>query len=89
MIRMLEKAEPKEPGLIPNDEFKRRSTIFFQKHGNNLAEYNKKIHENKISWGTLVELNAEKYADNIAIKFEDITFTYKEFNEWVNRYAHF
>jgi len=86
---MLEKPESKEPDLIPNDEFRKRSTIFFKKYGNDFAEYTKKINENKISWGTVVEINAEKYTDNIAIKFEDITFTYKEFNEWVNRYAHY
>ncbi len=89
MVNMLEKPESRDPDLIPNDEFRRRSTIFFKKHGNTLAEYSKKINDNITSWGTLVELNAEKYAENIAIKFEDIKLTYKEFNEWVNRYAHY
>lgn len=45
--------------------------------------------ENKISWGTIVERNAREYSDKIAIKFEDILLTYKEFNEQVNRYAHY
>ena len=89
VVNMLEKPESKDPDLIPNDEFRRRSAIFFKKHGKVLAEITKKINDNIISWGTLVELNAEKYSDNIAIKFEDITFTYKRFNEWVNRYAHY
>ena len=49
----------------------------------------KTVSENKISWGTVIEESAEKFADNIAIKFEDKTLTYREFNEWVNRYAHY
>ncbi|MFX0164293.1 MAG: long-chain-acyl-CoA synthetase [Candidatus Hodarchaeota archaeon] len=86
---MLEKPELNEPDLIPNDEFRKRSAVFFRKYGKKFQEVAVKIAENKISWGTLVETNAEIYADNIAIKFEDITLTYKEFNEWVNRYAHY
>ncbi|MFX1425727.1 MAG: long-chain-acyl-CoA synthetase [Promethearchaeota archaeon] len=86
---MLEKPELKDTDFIPNDEFRKRSTEFFKKYGRNLLEVSMKITENKISWGTLVELNAEKYANNIAIKFEDISLTYKEFNEQVNRYAHY
>jgi len=62
---------------------------FLRKHGNNIVGLTSAIEENKTSWGQLVETNAVTYADNIAIKFEDITLTYKEFNEWVNRYAHF
>jgi len=86
---MLEKRESKEPELIPNKEFRKRNMRFIRKHGKTLAEFAKIAEENKISWGALVELNAEKYSDNIAIKFEDMTLTYKEFNEWVNRYAHY
>ena len=86
---MLEKPELKDQDLIPNDEFRKRNTQFFKKYGVEFLEWNKKISENKTSWGTLVELNAEIFADNVAIKFEDITYTYKEFNEWVNRYAHY
>ncbi len=89
MFNMLEKSESKEPDLIPNKEFRRRNMRFLRKHGNIVAELAKTIEENKISWGALVEINAEKYSDNIAIKFEDMTLTYKEFNEWVNRYAHY
>ncbi|MFW9896860.1 MAG: AMP-binding protein, partial [Candidatus Thorarchaeota archaeon] len=86
---MLETPESKESELIPNEEFKIRSAQFFMKHGKLLADFVKIIGENKTSWGTLVEQNAEQFADKIAIKFEEQTFTYKEFNEWVNRYAHF
>ncbi|MFW9825961.1 MAG: AMP-binding protein, partial [Candidatus Thorarchaeota archaeon] len=86
---MLETSESKESELITNEEFRTRSAQFFMKHGKLLADFVKMINEGKISWGTLVEKNAEEYANKIAIKFEEQTFTYKEFNEWVNRYAHF
>lgn len=89
MVRMLEKPESKEIDLIPNDEFRKRSTEFFKKFLGDITNFTKILTENKISWGTVVEMNAEKYADNVAIKFENITLTYKEFNEWVNRYAHY
>jgi citronellyl-CoA synthetase len=45
--------------------------------------------ENKISWGTIVEKNAQEYSDKIAIRFEDVSLTYKEFNDQVNRYTHY
>ncbi len=86
---MLEETELKEQDLIPNREYRKRNMRFMRKHANALVEYTKKLEENKVSWGELVETNAEIYSDNIAIKFEDITLTYKEFNEWVNRYAHY
>ncbi len=86
---MLEEPESKESDLIPNREYRRRNMRFLRKHANTLADYAKIAEENKISWGDLVEKNAEIYSDNIAIKFEEMTLTYKEFNEWVNRYTHY
>jgi acyl-CoA synthetase (AMP-forming)/AMP-acid ligase II len=86
---MLGIPESKEPDLIPKDEFNKRMAEFFKKHGAFFSEVLKKIEENRVSWGSLVELNAEKYVDNIAIKFENTTLSYKEFNEWTNRYANF
>ena len=86
---MLEKSELKDQDLIPKDEFIKRNTEFFKKFGIELLTLTKVVSENKTSWGTVVEINAEKYAGNIAIKFENTTLTYEEFNEWVNRYAHY
>ncbi|MHA2398866.1 MAG: long-chain-acyl-CoA synthetase [Promethearchaeota archaeon] len=86
---MLEKPESKGLDFIPDNEFKRRNAAFFSKYGGIFLEYNKEINENKITWGKLVEINAEKYTDNFAIKFEDSALTYREFNEWVNRYTHY
>ncbi len=86
---MIEKDESKESDLIPTREFRKRNMRFIRKHGSDIAKLNATVEENKVSWGQLVEENAETYADKTAIIFEDITLTYKEFNEWVNRYAHF
>lgn len=86
---MLEEPKPKDPDLIDKKEFRKRLRKFNKKHAHEVAEIVKIVAENKISWGTIVERNAEKYADNVAIMFEDITLTFKEFNEWVNRYANY
>ena len=86
---MLEFSKSKETDVINKKEFRKRYAEFLGKHRNEIMDYRKIFNENKVSWGTLVERNAEKYSDNIAIKFEDLKFTYKEFNEWVNRYAHY
>jgi len=86
---MLEVPKPKDLDLIDKKEFRKRLREFNKKHAQEVAEIVKIIAENKVSWGTIVERNAQKYSDKIAVKFEDITFTYKEFNEWVNRYANY
>ena len=83
---MSEKSESKEPELIPNREYRKRRMRLLRKHANILAEMLKTNEENNVSWGTIIERNAQEYPDNIAIKFEDITLTYKEFNECLNRY---
>lgn len=41
------------------------------------------------SIGIELEKNARKFADNPAIFYEDISYTYKEQNEWINRYANY
>ena len=43
----------------------------------------------KMSLGVIFEENAVKYPDVPAIKFEDAVYTHREFNQIVNRYAHF
>jgi citronellyl-CoA synthetase len=45
--------------------------------------------ENRESWGSMLEETAEKYPDNAAIKSEDGSYSWKEYNEWTNRYANF
>ncbi len=39
------------------------------------------------SIGLYVEKNAAIYPDNIALKYEDLQYTHKEFNERINQYA--
>jgi len=45
--------------------------------------------DTKMSMGSVVEQNAVKYADKAALLYENIQYTHKEFNEAVNRYAHY
>jgi acyl-CoA synthetase (AMP-forming)/AMP-acid ligase II len=45
--------------------------------------------DTKLSMGTALERNAVQYADNIAILYEDVKYTHKEFNDAINRYAHY
>ncbi len=86
---MLEKSNPIDQNLIDDEEFKRRFKKKSKIVRKTILEILSLRTEERISWGTIIERNAEKYSDNIAIKFEGSTLTYREFNEWVNRYAHF
>lgn len=45
--------------------------------------------DDPLSMGTVLEQNAEQYGDNIAILYEDIRLTHREFNEAINQYAHY
>ncbi|MHA1257163.1 MAG: long-chain-acyl-CoA synthetase [Promethearchaeota archaeon] len=86
---MLEIPKAKDPDLIDKKEYRKRRMRKFRKHGKTIAEIMNFGFENKISWGRIVETSTQRYPDNIALKFEDITLTYKEFNETVNQYAHY
>ena len=86
---MLEVPKPKDPDLIDKKVYRKRRMALFRKHGPLLQEILDLTIVNEVSWGTIVERNAQKYPDNIAVKFEDTTLTYKEFNDVVNRYAHY
>ena len=41
------------------------------------------------AWNQLLERNAEKYPNNIALKWDESSLTYKELNEGANRFAHY
>ncbi len=86
---MLETPEQEESNLIDVKEFSKKFLAWTKKFADLILETEKKFAENKISWGSCVEEKAQQYPDNIAIKFEDITLTYKEFNELVNQYANY
>lgn len=45
--------------------------------------------DDRMSIGTILERNAEKYPEKPAILFEDERYTHREYNEWINRYAHY
>jgi citronellyl-CoA synthetase len=45
--------------------------------------------ENRESWGSLLEENARRFPENMAVKSEESSLTYREYNEHVNRYANF
>ena len=47
------------------------------------------IPDKKMSFGNILDYNAEHYGNRPALLYEDIKYTYKELNEWMNRYAHF
>jgi len=75
--------------MIDRKEFRKRQKAFRAKHAEHYAQSMNVVKERNPSFGEIIERNAIKYADNIAVKFEDIQLTYKEFNEWANRYAHY
>ncbi|MFW9882280.1 MAG: AMP-binding protein, partial [Candidatus Thorarchaeota archaeon] len=86
---MLEKFESKDLELIDEKEFERRLKEANKKHEKEVVQLLQILNEDKTSWGTIIEKNADDYSDKIAVKFEDDILTYKEFNEWVNRYANY
>jgi fatty-acyl-CoA synthase/citronellyl-CoA synthetase len=86
---MGEVEKPKDMNLIDKREYRKRYRNWVGEHSEEFQEFMKIPSENKVSWGTIIERNAEKYHDKLAIKFEDIELTFKEFNEWINRYAHY
>ncbi|MHA1255940.1 MAG: long-chain-acyl-CoA synthetase [Promethearchaeota archaeon] len=86
---MSENQKLKKNDLIDRKEYRKRRMRKFRKHGEILQKIMNFGFENKISWGRIVESSTQKYPNNVALKFEDITFTYKEFNEIVNQYAHY
>jgi citronellyl-CoA synthetase len=45
--------------------------------------------EGRESWGSMLEQTAEKYPNNAAVKSHDGSYTWKEYNEWTNRYANY
>ncbi|MFX1344802.1 MAG: long-chain-acyl-CoA synthetase [Promethearchaeota archaeon] len=52
-------------------------------------EFEKIGPDKKVSLGKCLERNAVKFPQNKALLYEDQEYTYKELNEWINRYANF
>ncbi len=45
--------------------------------------------DDKIAIGKYYDRNAEMYPERTALLFEDVKYTHKELNEWINRYANY
>ncbi len=45
--------------------------------------------DSPLSMGTILERNAEKYATNTALLYDDIRITHEAFNSRINQYAHY
>jgi citronellyl-CoA synthetase len=45
--------------------------------------------DSPLSMGTILERNAEKYAEHTAVLYEDLRISHEAFNSKINRYAHF
>ena len=43
----------------------------------------------KMSFGTFLDYNAEHYANRPALFYKDEKYTWKEINDWINRYANY
>jgi len=52
-------------------------------------EFDKIGPDKKLSLGKCLERNAVKFPNNKALLYEDQEYTYKELNEWINRYSNF
>ncbi len=89
LIIMKKEEETAETYLINPREFNKRYRKWLKKHNDTIQKLTEIPRENKLSWGSYIEEAAIKYANNIAIKFEDEEFTYKQFNENVNQYTHY
>ena len=86
---MVKNSNPDISNIIDKKEYRKRRKELFNKHNDLIQKILDLPFENKISWGTIIEENAEKYSDKIAITFEDTKLTYKEFNDTVNRYTNY
>ncbi|MHA2121356.1 MAG: long-chain-acyl-CoA synthetase [Promethearchaeota archaeon] len=86
---MPEIAKPIDPNLIDVPEFSKRMLEWAKKHGPLVQELTNRGAENPLSWGGVLEQNAQNYPDKPAIKFENTTLTHKQFNEKVNQYANY
>jgi len=86
---MADNSQQKPQNYIERREFRKRYKEFMK---NNVDLFNKVLtytRDRDASFGTVIERNAEQFADKIAIKFEGKQLTYKQYNELVNQYAHY
>jgi citronellyl-CoA synthetase len=89
LLNLVKNSTPDNSNIIDKREYRKRRKVLFDKHNQLIQEILDLPFENKISWGTIVEKDAVIYPNNIAIKFENTTQTYKQFNELVNQYSNY
>jgi len=83
------KSEEKDTNLIDRREYRKRFKAYMARIVDTAKIVMDMPLENKVSLGSTLEVNAIKFADSPAVLFEDITLTYKEFNELVNQYSNY
>ncbi len=86
---MSDKSQEKSEISIERREFRKRHKEFMKNNFHMMEGLLNLNRERKSSFGTVIESNAEQFADKVAIRFEGKQLTYKEFNELVNKYAHY
>ena len=88
-LSMADNSQQAPENIIERREFRKRYKEFMRDRGEILGKVFTITNEKKISFGTIIERDAEQYVDKVAIKFEGKQLTYKEYNELVNQYAHY
>jgi len=86
---MSDNSQQKPETIIERREFRKRYKEFTKNNFQLLSRLLDLNRERVGSFGTVIERNAEQFIDKVAIKFEGKQLTYKEFNELVNKYAHY
>ena len=89
--------EREESKVISDDTLSYRDYVFgllsVNWRINDLFEQGNKagafIPNEKMSFGTIIDYNAEHYPNRPALLYNDMKYTYKELNEWINRYANY
>ena len=85
--------EKMHPYIISQEEYKDKIQPSWEKKTPLIMEGAKRMAEltpdTKYSVGLRIEENTENYPNQLALLYEDEKYTHKEFNSWINRYAHY
>jgi len=85
--------EKMHPYIISQEEYKDKIQPSWEKKNPLIMEGAKRMAEltpdTKYSVGLRIEENTENYPNQLALLYEDEKYTHKEFNSWINRYAHY
>ena len=85
--------EKMHPYIISQEEYKDKIQPSWEKKTPLIMEGAARMAEltpdTKYSVGLRIEENTENYPNQLALLYEDEKYTHKEFNSWINRYAHY